>query len=291
MPNIIRVPDIIAPAPPMVNEAYDNFEAIKQKTQHLAENMFDLGKLFYDNKAKEYYKKLGYDTWTDFLGDPDIGYGESTVRGLMLVYRKFILEYNVPKERLLSAGFSKLRTISPVVHVDNVDELVNKATALSRSDLRLEVIELQTGEPQSHYTTSLKDGQEPPPALSLLKYFDYVKEQQCINCPEKKCDEAAHWPRTRARGQSEVEEWLIPMCFECHHEYHLDPFKFTWTYKVNIAKYLFSLILPQFKEDEIIKMPREWRKTTTKMTIGEVLFGKERHEAQVRRVEDKHEKL
>lgn len=248
MQNIVRLPDIVAPVPIKVNKAYENFQAIKEKTLHLAENMLDLGKLFYENKENKYYKRLNYDTWTEFLGDPDIGYRESTVRGLMLVYRKFLLEYNVSKERLLLVGFSKLRTISPVVNEENVEELLDKGAVLSRSDLRLEVLEIQTGEPQHHHTTSFRDGEgELPPLHSTTTYYEYVKEQQCINCPGKQCDERAHWPRTKGRGRSEVEGWFIPMCFSCHAEYHVDPYKFTWMYKVNIAKYLFSLILPQFK--------------------------------------------
>lgn len=250
MPNLIRVPGLSTEAMPVVTDAFRNFEAIKQKTMHLAENMLELGRLFFENKMNSYYKKLGYTTWTEFLGDPEVGYAESTVRGLMLVYRKFVLAYRVPRDRLLSVGFSKLRTISPVVTADNREELLDKAEALSRSDLRLEVLEIQTGEPQSHDISSLKHEAEPPPPHSQLTYYEYVKKHcNCINCPDRPCDEAAHWPRTAKRGQAEVANWFIPMCAECHQEYHLDPFKFTWTYKANIARFLFGLVLPQFKRN------------------------------------------
>jgi len=63
--------------------AFSNYLGIKNASHAMASNIMELGRLFYDSYTNKYYEVLGYSSWREFLGDPDIGYAESTVRSFI----------------------------------------------------------------------------------------------------------------------------------------------------------------------------------------------------------------
>jgi hypothetical protein len=71
---------------------------------------------------------------------------EASANKLISIYQKFILEYKIPSNLLtLAGGWAVVAEILPVVTKDTVKDWLNKATVLSRQDLRKEVKEARTG--------------------------------------------------------------------------------------------------------------------------------------------------
>lgn len=247
--GIIRVPGEIQEQK-LASVAFDNVERIKKITNSLQRNLLDLGELFYENKINKYYRALGYDSWTEFLGDPDMGYKESSVRGFILIYKKYRLAFKQPKALLAEAGFSKLRIISPVVDSDeSAEEWVQKASVLSRSDLITEVNEAQgkpEGAPRERGVAEDLVPQEVE-TLSHITYREWVSDQPCIFHDDRP-SEFAHYPVTKKAGGVRNYQIGIPLCHECHMEHHHKPWEFFWTYKNNIMRWMFeTFVLPQFK--------------------------------------------
>lgn len=232
----------------LILEAAANFEAIKQTGVDIANKMLDLAALFYHNRTQGYYKMLGYERWQDFVADPETGgYRSSTIRGLILIYRKYVVEMGADKPLLSSIGFSKLRIISPVVEADP-DEWLAKANTLSKSDLILEVKEAQGESIELPATVPHHD--QPPIYPGLCSsYSQYVTRQPCCVCDDPPPSDPAHWPVTQDPGDDPGnEEWKIPLCRECHSEFHRrGDLSFFKAYRRKIGRYLFGLILRPFK--------------------------------------------
>jgi len=114
-----------------------------------------------------------------------------------------------------------LLMIAPYVEKDR--EWLNKAKALSKSDLRLEINGVSGRE------TISPPSKSPAPPSS----------KSCVACGNDKVDRH-HFPVSR--GASCPDEWWIPLCRACHTEYHNAPKEWTWTYRRKWAGYLYSLI-------------------------------------------------
>lgn len=236
--------------PDLVLRASENTTRIRDLSVGIVEQMLELGQLFYENRTSGYYRILGFDTWREFLGQPDIGYRESTVRGLMLIHRKYVLEMGVEKLVLSSIGFSKLRIVSPVVERDPAEWLA-KANVLSKTDLRLEVAEAQGQEVGDFHPSNPSSELEYQTPLLLTCYSQAVTHSPCCVCGARPPSERAHWPLTKDPGDDpENLEWTIPLCTECHKEYHSKgDVTFFKNYKRKIGRYLFRLLLPIFNRE------------------------------------------
>lgn len=232
--------------------ARDNVLQIQDLSISIVGQMLELGRLFYENRNGEYYKILGHDSWREFLGQPDIGYRESTVRGLMLIHKKYVLKMGVEKPLLSAIGFSKLRIVSPVVERDPAEWLA-KAEMLSKTDLRIEVMEEQgkdAGSLQQPSESSSDSGSINP--LMLSDYPQFVRQSPCCVCGARPPSERAHWPITKDPGDTpENEAWVIPLCVNCHTEYHTaGDVTFFKSYKRKIGRYFFHLLLSIYPKEE-----------------------------------------
>jgi len=224
--------------------AFANFREIRGAAHAMASNILELGRLFYDNYTNKYYTVLGYSSWREFLGDPDIGYAESTVRSFVHIYKKYVLKLAVAPKLLMEIGHGKLQIISPVVE-NNPDKWLGQARALSKSDLIIEV----RGEPSKEVIQPTKDQVAnlvllPSLPMTPDEYEAFVESSPCCVC--KKLDEggsvAHHHPRKRVRG---VWWHVVPLCHECHALYHAneslyrhdwEKYFYGWFYKIVVKE-------------------------------------------------------
>jgi len=194
--------------------AFSNYKEICDTARAVACNILELGRLFYDNHTNKYYKVLGYSSWREFLGDPDIGYAESTVRSFVSIYKKYVLKLAVAPKLLTEIGHSKLQIISPVVESDP-DKWLYEAKYLSKSDLIIEV----RGEPTYKVTQPTKEvGDTPQFPMTPDEYEAFVRTSPCCVCGRQAPSIPHHHPQKRTR----TDAWwkFVPLCGECHALYH-----------------------------------------------------------------------
>jgi hypothetical protein len=139
---------IIMPREP-VDSAFIRGEKIKS-LKHDAERTFlELGQELYEFVQCRDFKALGMDTFEEWIAQPDVNISRTLAYRLMGIYETFVLQYEVPLAGLLEAGTTKLDKIRPQV-VDKMSALkwVNTASALSKSDLDLELDTLKPEAPK-----------------------------------------------------------------------------------------------------------------------------------------------
>lgn len=86
-----------------------------------------------------------YESFPEFLNEMDLS--EATASKLINIWNRLVLEYGIPKERLLEAGsWSSVSEILPYVKDKKTAEnLLDKMTGLLPSDKRKVIRELRTG--------------------------------------------------------------------------------------------------------------------------------------------------
>jgi len=214
-------------------DAYRNYEAIKLHTRAIQANMIVLGRLFHENHSFGYYKVLGCSTWKEFLAQPDICYQESTVRSLVGIYKRYVLELKVDEDRLMNIGHYRLRLISPVVK-DNPEEWLSKAEHLSLSDLIYEVKALPP-----------KKKEEKAPSIDNImtpeQYVQFVKNSPCCVCGSRNNVVGHHHPQKRIRTDADWK--VIPLCSKCHAEYHANEGRYRHDWAKHFYGFLYGIIV------------------------------------------------
>lgn len=84
-----------------------------------------------------------WDNFEDFLQDPQMGLDKASASKMITIHEKFILEYKMTPARIANVGgWSKVAEILPAVtDKKSAEAWMDKATSLSKSDLRKEVKE------------------------------------------------------------------------------------------------------------------------------------------------------
>lgn len=218
-------------------KAHRNVEQIRIHTRAVQINMLVLGRLFHENHVFEYYKALGYETWKEFLAQPDICYKESTVRSLVGIYKKYILELEIDEDRLMKIGHLKLRIISTVVH-EAPDEWLDKAEHLSASDLIYEVKALPPKPAKKEMITVI----EP---ISPEAYVELVRKSPCCVCGDTKNVVAHHHPQKRRPTDADWK--VIPLCRMCHDEYHANESVYRHDWDKHFYDFLYKIIVKRVK--------------------------------------------
>lgn len=114
----------------MLNEHVEKLLLLKRS---VGENMFAIGGVLKEIKDEKLYKEQ-YDTFEEFLGDPEVSFCRATAYKAMRVYEVY-------GSRMLDvAGIDtdKLALLADNVQAEptKADELIEDARVLSRSDLR-----------------------------------------------------------------------------------------------------------------------------------------------------------
>ena len=204
------------------DKAHDNYEKTVRTRAGLEGGFIVLGMLLKESQEDSLYKFLGYDSFNEYLGAPELGFKRSTAYKLIGLISLFVDKLKIPETRLIGVGSTKLGAIAKVVEND-VEGWLSKAEHLSKSSLDEEINGVSGRE-------TISPPLSPAPPSSMT----------CINgCGP---GEKSHFPVTRGAGGKEVEDWWVPMCRRCHSDFHTNPSGWTWTNKRAWAKYLYGLI-------------------------------------------------
>ncbi len=98
----------------------------------------ELGKELAEFDEMQRWETLGYNSFAAYLADPDVDISARTAYRIIRVH-KMIAEYEVPPPVAIDVGSTKLDMLASHVNEKNLEELLNKASALSRKDLKAEL--------------------------------------------------------------------------------------------------------------------------------------------------------
>jgi hypothetical protein len=220
------------------DKAHSNYEKTIQARANIEGNFIVLGLLLQESQKDSLYKFIGYDTFNEYLGAPELGFKRSTAYRLISLINLYVDKLKVPAVRLIGVGSTKLGAISKVVEND-VEGWLSKAEHLSKSSLDEEISGRGPGE------KSLPPFSPPPPVpapssrMTPDQYLGLVKSSPCVNCGATETVVPAHFPRTRVRCE---KPWhVIPLCYKCHTEQEGSS-KWCWDYRGNWAKWFYDLI-------------------------------------------------
>ena len=192
-------------------------------------NSFILAKLLCEMRDFRLWEFLDCDSMEEFLGMPEIGLRRSTVYGLMKLYDCYIAKLQIPEDLLSEVGTTKLLIMTPVIEKEGdkekIYEWIGNAKVWSKSDLR-EQVAAATG------ATLLKPPKQLPPAVA-------TSLESCCVCGREPTDKH-HFPITRGAGCP--ENWAIPLCRQCHSEYHANPKDWLWDNRRKWAANLYGRI-------------------------------------------------
>lgn len=102
-----------------------------------------IGKLLQENIENNYWKKLGYSSFENFVGEEQFSFTKRTAYNYIELWRLFV-KWNIEYDRFVKIPYSKILTVSSVLSADNVEDWIAKAETLSRSDLEIVVKEVKT---------------------------------------------------------------------------------------------------------------------------------------------------
>jgi hypothetical protein len=109
--------------------------------KNIGENTWSLAEILKEVFDNEYYKELGYETFTLWLSSPEIDMSKQLGYRLVDMYKIYVVENKVKHAVLSITDYTKLSKILPIVKKDpsKMDEWLEKARLLRRSDLEREV--------------------------------------------------------------------------------------------------------------------------------------------------------
>lgn len=120
-------------------EAWELHQRIVGLRNHAERTFIEIGEALYHFDANSYWRELGYGSFEEYIASPEVDLSRRVAYRLKGIYADFVLALNVPPEALLEAGNTKLDLVRSHANCENVEELVNMAATLSRTDLRQEL--------------------------------------------------------------------------------------------------------------------------------------------------------
>lgn len=129
---------------------HDNREKIRYFDRVSNVTALILGKLLKENVEKEYWKKLGYESFSDFIAQENFSFSRRTAYNYMDLWDMYV-KWRIKYEEFVSIPYSKLLAIKNVINEENLSDWLAKAKELSRTDLQLEVKEVEANKDQEVY--------------------------------------------------------------------------------------------------------------------------------------------
>jgi len=120
----------------------DNLDKIRQFDRNTNMTALILGKLLAENVEYEYWRKLGYENFGDFIAENNFSFSKRTAYNYVDLWKMFC-KFAIEMEEFTSIPYSKMLKLKDVADEKNLPEWIEKAKTLSRTDLDLEVKELK----------------------------------------------------------------------------------------------------------------------------------------------------
>jgi len=118
-----------------VKEAFENHRYILDLKSRIGGDLLRLASLLIISHDNQYYRTLGYDTWEEYLGTPEISMSRFFAFKLMKVYEIWVNKFNVSPAKL-DIDIEKLYLTSIIATNENYEEILEQARNLSRSDVK-----------------------------------------------------------------------------------------------------------------------------------------------------------
>ncbi len=119
----------------IVKEAFENHRYILDLKSRIGEDLLRLALLLKNSYDNHYYKTLGYDTWEEYLGTPEISMSRFWAYKLIKVYETWVEKFGVEPEKL-DIDLEKLFLTIKKATKENYKEVLEQARNLSRSDVK-----------------------------------------------------------------------------------------------------------------------------------------------------------
>lgn len=122
-------------------DAFERHVRIMALRKQAETTFLQLGKELHEFVALQQFKTLGHETFDSYVADPEVDIGRRMATTLIAIHRHYFikLDAGMAAAAFIEAGSLKLELMIPVTTKDNVKEWLEKAVALSRSDLRKEL--------------------------------------------------------------------------------------------------------------------------------------------------------
>jgi len=116
-------------------EASESHQRIVELKYNINRSLAQLAIFLKESRDKEYY--LSYaDSWTEYLGTPEISLSRSYVHKLIVNYEIWVQTYHVSPAKLDEIDSEKLYLTGMAANAENYEEWLEKAKSLSRSDIK-----------------------------------------------------------------------------------------------------------------------------------------------------------
>lgn len=118
-------------------------DAIKLKN-HIESDFMVLAESLYKIKTQELYKP-SWSSWDEYR--EELKMSENSVNKLIQIHSKLVVEYKIDDQKIVSAGGpSVLADLLPILNnKEEAEDWLEKASVLTRKDLRDEITESKTG--------------------------------------------------------------------------------------------------------------------------------------------------
>ena len=122
----------------LVTSAWAQHQRILECKATIEYTFLSLGKELAEFDEMQRWEMLGYNSFAAYLADPDVDISPRTAYRIIRVH-KMAIRYSILPSAAIEVGSTKLDMLASHVNEENLEELLNKASALSRKDLRAEL--------------------------------------------------------------------------------------------------------------------------------------------------------
>ena len=119
--------------------AFKRHQRIVDLRAGIERDCVELGRELYELRRHKEWRLLGYDSFEAYIATPEVNMSKTSAYRFIRVYAHFVLYLKCSTVALVQAGISKLDWLISHTTPDNADEFVTMASAISRSDLLIEL--------------------------------------------------------------------------------------------------------------------------------------------------------
>ena len=120
----------------IADEAFSNHQLIIKIKQSITKDFWNLAIMLKISRDRKYYRTLGYETFEEYLGTPEISLSRAYVYKLIKNYELWVQKYHVSPAKLQGIDSEKLYLVGTQITKTNYEEWLERAKVLSRSDIR-----------------------------------------------------------------------------------------------------------------------------------------------------------
>lgn len=144
--------------------AHEMDQTIRRIKRQITGLWVELAEALYHFRTGQMWRDIGYDTFEQWLADPQVELERRWVYKLTDAYRTLVIEEGVPRERVERLQVSKVNEVLPAIRRGQVDleTALSDAETLGRSDLEIRYRGLHSSTPGQPDTSSRVETEHEP---------------------------------------------------------------------------------------------------------------------------------